>query len=133
MLIYLHQFVNKLKSTPAWKNKLFLISSAIGLILNLLIWALIYLKFYPLVYNLPVEQSFIPLHYNIYIGIDLFGPWQRIFFLPILGVIIFVVNTVLALFIYNKKEVISYFLAIGSTLCQSFLLVATLFTILINI
>ena len=133
MLIYFYNFVNKIKSTPARKNKLILIASAIGFALNLFIWAIIYFKFYPAVYSLPEDQSFIPLHYNIYLGVDLFGRWQRIFILPGIGLFIFILNTILALFLYDKKEIISYFLTICSTLVQLFLLIATILTILINI
>ncbi len=133
MLIHFHKFIDYLRKTPAWKNKVFIIFSIIGLIINLLIWLLIYFKFYPAVYNLPEEQSFIPLHYNIYLGIDLFGKWQKIFYLPGLGLVIFLINTILSLIIYNKKEILSYFLTIISTLCQIFLFIATLLTILINI
>ena len=133
MLIHFYKFIDKLKATPARKNKLIIISSAIGLAINILIWALIYFKFYPAVYSLPEEQSFIPLHYNIYLGIDLFGHWQRIFILPGIGLFIFALNTILALSLFNKKEIISYFLSVGAALIQVFLFIATLLTILINI
>ncbi|NQT49089.1 hypothetical protein HQ571_00160 [Candidatus Kuenenbacteria bacterium] len=133
MLIHFYQFINKLRSTPARKNKLIIISSVIALVINLLIWALIYFKFYPAVYNLPEEQSFIPLHYNIYLGVDLFGRWQNVFILPGAGLFIFILNTILALIAYNKKEIVSYFLTISSVLCQIFFLIATILTILINI
>ncbi|MEK7512097.1 MAG: hypothetical protein AAB575_03740 [Patescibacteria group bacterium] len=133
MLVFLYQFLDKLKTTPARKNKLILISSIIGLVLNLLIWLVIYFKFYPLVYDLPEEQSFIPLHYNIYLGVDLFGKWQNIFYLPGIGLVIFLVNTISALLLYSKKEILSYFLSVSSALLQVFLLLATIFVILINI
>jgi Co/Zn/Cd efflux system component len=133
MLVFIYQFLDRLKTTPARKNKTIVISSILGLTLNILIWLIIYLKFYPLVYNLPEEQSFIPLHYNIYLGIDLFGPWQNIFYLPGIGLLIFLVNTISALLLYSKKEILSYFLSISSSLLQVFLLLATIFVILINI
>ncbi|MEK7159242.1 MAG: hypothetical protein AAB766_01945 [Patescibacteria group bacterium] len=133
MLVFLYQFLDKLKTTPARKNKLILISSIVGLVLNLLIWLVIYFKFYPLVYDLPEEQSFIPLHYNIYLGVDLFGKWQNIFYLPGIGLVIFLVNTISALLLYSKKEILSYFLSVSSALLQVFLLLATIFVILINI
>lgn len=133
MLVFLYQFLDKLKTTPARKNKLVLISSIVGLVLNAFIWLIIYFKFYPLVYNLPEEQSFIPLHYNIYLGVDLFGRWQEIFYLPGIGLFILLLNTILALVLFNKKEILSYFLTVTSALLQLFLLLATIFVILINI
>jgi len=133
MFIHLYQFCNRFKSTPAWKNKLLIIPLATATLLNLAIWLLIYFKFYPVVYSLPKEQSYIPLHYNIYTGIDLFGSWQRIFIWPTIGLIILLINLILAIIIYEKKEIVSYFLSFAATLAQIFLLIATLLTILINI
>jgi len=133
MLVFLYQFINQLKTTPARKSRTITISSALGLALNFLIWLIIYFKFYPLVYNLPEEQSFISLHYNIYLGIDLFGHWQNIFYLPGIGLLIFIINTISALLLYSKKEILSYFLSLSSALLQAFLLLATIFVILINI
>ncbi|HBL39884.1 TPA: hypothetical protein DDZ10_04445 [Candidatus Uhrbacteria bacterium] len=52
----------------------------------------------PLSRLLPIvrENPFIPLHYNIYLGIDGFGPWYRIFILPVLGLVMLVLNLSLA-------------------------------------
>jgi len=133
MLIHFYQFLNRFKSTPAWRNKLLIIPLGSAALLNLAIWLLIYFQFYPAVYSLPKEQSYIPLHYNIYTGIDLFGSWQRIFIWPAIGLIILIVNLVLAIILYEKKEIISHFLSFAATFTQIFLLIATLLTILINI
>ena len=133
MLIHFYQFFNRFKSTPAWKNKLLSIPLAAAAMVNSTIWLLIYFKFYPAVYSLPQEQSYIPLHYNIYTGIDLFGSWQRIFIWPTIGLIILIINLVLAIVLYDKKEIISYFLSFAAVFVQVFLLIATMLTILINI
>lgn len=133
MFIHFYQFLGRFKSTPAWKNKLLIIPLAAAALLNLAIWLLIYFKFYPAVYSLPKEQSYIPLHYNIYTGIDLFGSWQRIFIWPAIGLIILIINFIFSIILYDKKEVISYFLSCTTTIVQIFLLISTLLTILINI
>jgi hypothetical protein len=133
LLIHFHQFIEKIKSSVAWKSKIIIISTALGLAINLFNWGLIYFKFYPLVYLLPPEQSFIPLHYNIYLGIDFFGAWQKIFLFPGIAVFILILNTILAFILFNKKELVSYFLVISSTLCQIFLLISTILAILINV
>ena len=115
MFVFLHKFIDSLRRTPARRNKLILISTGVGLLINILTWLLIYFKLQPLVINLPAEEAFIPLHYNIYLGVDL------------------LVNTVLALFIYNRNEILSYLLTVSAAVIQVFLFVATIFTILINI
>ena len=133
MLVQFYKFINHLKSSPARKNRLLQISTIIGILLNLSIWALILIKFKPFADTLSEDQTFIPLHYNIYLGIDHFGPWQRIFNLPIIGLIILILNTILAIFTYNRKEVISYFLTFSSVFIQLIFIIATVLTILINI
>lgn len=133
MLIRIHQFIESLKATPGRKNKLIIVSTGIGLIINIIIWYLIYFQLQPLVYNLPEEQAFIPLHYNIYLGVDMFGHWQKIFIMPVLGLLILVFNAIIALSLFNRKKIISYFLSISSMVIQLFLLVATVLVILINI
>ncbi len=133
MLVRFYKFINNLKSSPARKSKLIIIPSVIAFILNISIWAVIYFKFRPLVYHLPVDESFIPLHYNIYLGIDSFGLWQKIFILPLFGLVAALLNTLLAFVVYNRKEIISYFLSFTSLVLQIFLLIATALIILINI
>ena len=133
MLTYFYKFINRLKSSPARKNKLILIPFILATLFNLTIWSLIYFKFRPYVYNLPDDQSFIPLHYNLYLGIDKFGHWQKIFYLPLTGFIFLLINAFIAQFVYNKKEILSYFVSILSALMQIIILVATVFIILINI
>jgi hypothetical protein len=133
MFVFLHKFIDSLRRTPARRNKLILISTGVGLLINILTWLLIYFKLQPLVINLPAEEAFIPLHYNIYLGVDLFGRWTRVFALPGIGLLFILVNTVLALFIYNRNEILSYLLTVSAAVIQVFLFVATIFTILINI
>lgn len=133
MLIHFYNLLNKFKSTPAWKNKLLTVPLLVAVLFNLAIWLLIYFKFYPAVYSLPKEQSYLPLHYNIYTGIDLFGSWQRIFILPCIGLFMLVLNAILGIISYEKKEVVGYFFCFTAALVQILLLISTLFTILINI
>jgi len=133
MLVYFYRFLDKIRNSPVRKNRTLLIATILSFVLNILIWILIYVRLRPLVINLPEEQAFIPLHYNTYLGVDSYGPWTKIFYLPLLGLGIFLVNTLLAVIIYNRKDLLSYFLIISSLLAQLLLLIATTFIILINI
>lgn len=133
MLVHFYNFIERLKSSPARRSKLIIIPCLVGLIINLLIWGLIYFKFRPLVYNLPEDQAFVPLHYNIYLGIDSYGAWQTIFLLPFFGVLFLLINTLLAFIVFNKREILSYFLSFSAAVLQIFFFIASLLTILINI
>lgn len=133
MLVHFYRFIDKLKGTPARKNKIIIIATIVAVILNAIIWFIIYFRLRPLVINLPEAQSFIPLHYNIYLGVDSFGKWTKAFVLPGLGLLFLVINTLTALIIYNRREILSYFLVITSAFLQLILLISTILVILINI
>jgi hypothetical protein len=66
-------------------------------VVNLVV--VIFMVAFPIWKLLPVvaNDPFIPLHYNIYLGIDKFGHWYEIFILPAIGLIFLIVNTFLAM------------------------------------
>ncbi|HUT22146.1 MAG TPA: hypothetical protein VMX18_01915 [Candidatus Bipolaricaulota bacterium] len=132
MLASIHQIFENFKASPARKNKLIIICSIIGLLINLGIWALLLFKFRPIALANPEKLS-LPLHYNIYWGIDLYGQWYQSLYVPALGLGILIVNFILAIYFYSKKIMVSYFFSFATLLTQSFLAIATLLTILINI
>ncbi len=132
MLAFFHQLFENFKNSPARKNKIILICLIISIIVNLGIWALLIFKFRPVALANP-ENTSLPLHYNIYWGIDLFGQWYQSLILPILGLAILVINFILAIFLYSQKIMASYFFTISSVFVQLFLLIASILIILINI
>lgn len=75
----------------------------------------------------------IPLHYNIYSGIDLFGPWWYIFMIPAIGLIIFVFNLICAVAIWRRERVLSYFYLGVSAGSQLILFVSMVFVVLLNL
>jgi hypothetical protein len=79
------------------------------------------------------DRSAIPLHYNIYFGVDQFGPWERLFTIPILGCIILIINTIIAIVIWPRDRVLSYAFSGVSLIAQIFLLLAMIFVTLINL
>jgi hypothetical protein len=103
-------------------NRVFFLFSAI---FNILIWILLgwQVKSFP---------ELIPLHYNIYYGIDLYGSWNEIFILPAAGLIILLVNYPAAFFLYNKHKILSYFLVGAGFLLTVYLFLAATAIILIN-
>jgi len=80
----------------------------------------------------PQEEP-IYLHYNIYFGINLIGPYFEIYYLPLSGLVIFLVNFLLSAIIYNKEKIIVNFLFITNVLVQFSLWIATTLIILLNI
>lgn len=132
MLAFFHQLFENLKTSPARKNKIILVCIILGFAINLVIWAFLIFKFRPIALANP-ENAILPLHYNIYWGIDLFGAWYQAFIMPIIGLAIWLMNFVLAIYLYSKKIMASYFFVISAVVAQLFLLTSTLLVILINI
>ncbi len=79
------------------------------------------------------EQIAIPLHYNIHLGVDLYGVWWRIFTISLIGLIILIVNFVLSGAMWSRDKVISHYLWIASVISELILLVAITFVILLNL
>lgn len=74
----------------------------------------------------------VALSYNIYFGIDAFGPWPQLFFLPGLGLAIWLLNLALGGPSYGKEKNLAYFLVGTATFSQVSLLLAAYFIIFIN-
>jgi hypothetical protein len=73
------------------------------------------------------------LHYNVYFGVDSLGDWKKVFILPIIGIIIFVLNACLAAYFFVKKErIASYVLLLASLMVQISLIIAAASVMMIN-
>jgi hypothetical protein len=100
--------------------------TAVGI--NLFIWILLYFTFYPL----RAFGDLVPLHYNVYFGIDLVGRWYKIFTIPFVGFFFILINFILSCFFYLREKMIGYFLGVTVLFSQILLAIAAAMIILIN-
>lgn len=109
-----------------FKNKynLFLLSTA--LVLNLFIWFWLFSEIRP-------QYDMIFLHYNILFGVDFFGPWWQIVYVPLSGLFILLVNTVVAWLLFYNYRFFSFLLNFISVFCQIFLLIFSSILIFLNV
>lgn len=77
-------------------------------------------------------EEYIPLHYNIFFGVDKFGPWYSVFELSVFGLIVLFLNTWLAARYFERERALSAFFSVTNLLIQFLLLAAMYFTILLN-
>jgi len=105
-----------------FRDRFVLINFVLSIFLNIVAWIVLYLKFMSV-------YGDIPLHYNIYFGIDYFGPAENIFVISFAGLIIVVVNFFLSHLLIRKSKLLSYFLAATSSFYQLILFLATLLII----
>ena len=78
------------------------------------------------------EESFIPLHYNIYFGIDRFGPWYYIFILPALGFLMLLLNVIFEAVFVKREHILSIFFAVTTIAVELILFVSMILIVLLN-
>jgi len=103
-----------------------LIMSALSLALNIFSWGWIF-------WHLRFETGSVFLHYNILFGIDFIGEASQIYYIPTIGLTLFIVNFLLGWFFYRKSELASYLLLSVLLLCEIFLAAASSLLVSINI
>ena len=100
--------------------------STLSLAANLINWVILKIWIKPV--NFPII-----LHYNVYFGVDMIGGYRQVYLLPLIGLIIFVINSALSMYFYVQKErIASYILLMAALMIQLSLMVASLSVILIN-
>ena len=113
----LSHYIEAIKKVDIWKSKLTLVMIALGILTNFSIWILFYFKVEPNVYP-------IPLHFNIYTGIDVVDYWYKVFVIPGFGLFLLLVNSIVGAALYKREKFIAYLLLIGNLCVQIILLVA---------
>lgn len=68
----------------------------------------------------------IPLHYNIYSGIDIIDLWYKVFIIPAFGLFLLLVNFTISLTLYRREKFISYLLNVSNIMIQLLLLAASI-------
>jgi hypothetical protein len=80
----------------------------------------------------PVDFPII-LHYNVYFGVDVIGAWWQVYFLPLIGLVILSVNTLLGYLFYQQKErIVAHLLLLATFIVQIGISVAVASLLLIN-
>ncbi len=84
--------------------------------------------------NINVSQDLVILHYNVNFGVDLIGNVNKIYIIPLLGLIIIILNFIL-LFIFSKYKYfnfVAHLLLITCLISSLFLILALSSIYLIN-
>lgn len=107
------------------QDRFFSIVFSAAIVLNLVIWVLLYFK-------IPHFGGFLPLHYNIYFGVDLTGMWYELIMIPVVGLFIILANFILATLVHSQEKILGYFLLSAALLAQLLLLVGFFWIVFIN-
>lgn len=91
---------------------------AIAAVIHLSLWLYIITAARP-------QEAIVPLHYNIYFGIDLFAEWYKIYALPISGAVILLINSLAAVTFLRKEKILTATAVIGTLLMEAALIAST--------
>lgn len=78
-------------------------------------------------------NNLVILHYNVYLGVDLMGESDQIYLISIVGFLFGLINLLLAIFFFFKKErMLSHILSLATLIIQLGVSVASGALILVN-
>lgn len=116
----------KITNKDFFQSKIVLWLLALNFLINLANWIIL------AIFINRVDGGII-LHYNVYFGVDSIGDFKQAFLMPAIGLILLVLNSVLAAYFYkNKERIASYVLLLSSLMAQLSLVVASASVIIIN-
>ena len=100
-----------------WRDKTSMFVLLTNVLLNIVIWLF-------LVFRLEPSEYPVPLHFNIYFGIDVIDKWSQAFIIPGIGLIVILINLVLAYLVFSKEKFVAQFLLSSSLFVQILLFLA---------
>ena len=103
-----------------------MIMMSVALAMNLAMWGWLMFHIHP-----QSDQLF--LHYTILFGVDLIGSWNKIFFLPISGFLIIVVNALIGWLMFKSDKFFAQILNAVALFCQVLLLIGTWLVVYLNV
>lgn len=78
------------------------------------------------------RAAFLPLAYNVEVGINWTGPWWYAGVLPLLGMVFLLVNGICASFMILRERSLCIYLTLGALITQGILLAAAIALVLVN-
>lgn len=103
-----------------------LVILSVSFALNLFTWGWL------LFYIRPQEETLF-LHYTVLFGVDYTGEWYQVFFVPLSGFVIFLINMVLGWFLFERDDFAGYVLNVVSLFIQVVLLATSVLLVLLNV
>ncbi len=86
-----------------------------------------------LISNIRSDVGQIFLHYNIIFGVDLVGDWWKIYFIPLAGMLIVLLNYFFSLMFYSVDKFLARLLSFWVLFFHFFLMIGTILLVRLNI
>jgi hypothetical protein len=105
------------------------LSYAFCAVMVLAMSAFVYWRLFPQV----MGRASVPLHYNVYVSVDAFGPWWMLFFAPALGALTMLINGVLVVLSFQQARRRARLVLFFTMLTVCMLAVGTFFMVVLNV
>lgn len=111
---------------PYWHNREISRVLFLSAVINLSMWAYLF-------HSRGIKSDYpIILHYNLFIGVDALGDYEKVFLLPLAGLVLFLLNALLAQFFYKIERLASYMLTMNIFIIQIVLILASYLIVRVN-
>ncbi len=116
----------KARIKPFFQNPLLVLMFGFSFLLSVA-------NFLTLFYFIKKLNNLIILHYNVYLGVDLIGDGRQILLMPLVGFCFMLINLLLAIYFFDKKErILSHILSLITLLSQMGIVIASASIIVVN-
>ena len=110
--------IKEIVKKPIWRDKILIIFFISAFLLNLFLWAFVFLNYKNL-------KEVTILHYSVLTGIDRIDRKEYLFEIPTFGLFILILNLLLSFFLHQQaKFILSYFLGVSSLIINIFLILS---------
>lgn len=110
---------------PYWHHKATIQTLIVSGIINLITWLFLFAK--------RIDGNFpIILHYNLFFGVDSVGDYRKIFLLPTVGLVVFVLNAILGKSFFKIERLASYLIILNILIVEVFILLSSYLIIKAN-
>jgi len=113
------------KTISFFQDRLIFVSFILSAILNIILWLMLAGKF-------GWSGERVPLHFNVVYGIDYLASARQVYQIPLAGLALLAINALLAMRIYPREKLFSYFLGFGTAALQLILIVSAVTLIVLN-
>lgn len=83
-------------------------------------------------WNIGPQEDMLFLHYTVLFGIDATGPWYQVFFGPVLGLCVFICNSIFSWYFFDKELLMSYLFNVVNLLVQLSLCIVAFLLVFLN-
>ena len=86
-----------------------------------------------LVANIRTDAGQVFLHYNIIFGVDLLGDWWKIYFIPLAGILVILINYFFSLMLYSVDKFLARLMSFWVLFFHLFLMIGIFLLVRLNI